>query len=83
MNEKLINLEYYKKFPITLRDALINGRVMFPDSLQQEYETLHVFRGVKYNDKKKTIDKSDFLSHIERKKSNPMIVADEKKDIEL
>ena len=50
-----------------LKNALINKKVRFPDTLQKEYDDKYVFRGVKYNSKKKEINKTDFLSHIERK----------------
>lgn len=79
MNTKQLTLEYYNRFPRILRDALISEKVSFPDSLQHEYEELCVFRGVKYTETKTAIDKSDFLSHIERQKNNPMIVADDRK----
>lgn len=72
-------MEYYDRFPTILREALTSGKVRFPDSLQYEYGELCVFRGVKYTGKKKTIDRSDFLSHVERKKMNPLFVADDSK----
>ena len=75
----LFNLEYYNRFPTILKDALVSGKVMFPNSLQREYEELCVFRGVKYTAQKTEIDKSDFLSYIELKKKSPMLVADDSK----
>lgn len=79
MNTMLLNLEYYNRFPTTLKRALLSGRVMFPDSLQREYNDLYVYRAVKYTAEKTAIDKSDFLSYIELKKKNPLIVADDSK----
>ena len=35
MNE----LDYYNKFPDVLKNALINKKVRFPDTLQKEYES--------------------------------------------
>lgn len=73
-----IDLEYYNRFPIILREALIMGKVKFPDSLKCEYTDMTVYRGVHYSANKRTIDKSDFISNIERKMKNPMVVADDK-----
>lgn len=79
MNE--IDLKYYKKFPPALQNALINKGLKFPDGLEREYEDITVYRGVKYTKNKKDIEKSDFLSNVERKLLNPSVVADEN-DIE-
>lgn len=38
-----------------------------------------VFRGVKYTENKTGIDRSDFLSHVERRNNNPMFLADDTK----
>lgn len=70
-------LEYYNKFPDILRDALINKKVKFPESLQCKYNNKNVYRAVKYNSKKTIIDKTDFLSQMERKQENPLVPADE------
>ena len=51
------DMEYYNRFPTVLKNALINGTVKFPDSLQYEYEDLVVYRGVSYSKNKTTIDK--------------------------
>lgn len=69
-----IDKTYYNRFPTVLRDALLNGRVAFPKSLQIQYEDTQVYRGVKYNQKKTDIDKTDFYSHAER--NNPSIPYD-------
>lgn len=74
-----LDVEYYNKFPITLKSALLEGKVEFPDALQREYEQITVFRGVVYNTQKTKIAKSDFLSNVERNKLNPMIPADDEK----
>lgn len=71
------NIEYYKRFPATLRDALLSRRVEFPATIRKEYEDLVVYRGVKISKNKSEIDKSDFMSNVERKKQNPLVVADE------
>ena len=72
------DMEYYNRFPTVLKNALINGTVKFPDSLQYEYEDLVVYRGVSYSKNKTTIDKSDFLSNMERNLINPMVPVDSK-----
>ncbi len=72
------DMEYYNRFPTVLKNALINGTVKFPDSLQCEYEDLVVYRGVSYSKNKTTIDKSDFLSNMERNLINPMVPVDSK-----
>lgn len=77
LNTNQLTLEYYNKFPTVLRDALKCGKVQFPNSLQCRYEELSVFRGVKYTKNKTEIEKSDFFSQIERKKINPMVMADD------
>lgn len=77
MNTNQLTLEYYDRFPTVLSNALKCGKIQFPDALQCEYEELSVFRGVKYTKDKTTIDKSDFLSQVERKKICPMIAADD------
>lgn len=79
MKTKELTLSYYNRFPTVLKNALISEKVRFPNSLQCEYEELCVFRGVKYTATKIAIDKSDFLSYMELKKTNPMIVADDSK----
>lgn len=71
-----INVEYYKKFPIVLRSALLKGEVAFPDSLNKEYDSLIVYRGVRYNSIKTEITKDDFCSNVEQMLKNPVIVAD-------
>ena len=70
-------LEYYKRFPIDLRTALIENIVTFPETLQQEYEERVVYRAIKYNSKKTCIDQSDFASYIEKRAENPMIPVDD------
>lgn len=72
----LLNVDYYNRFPNVLKNALINEIVKFPDSLQDEYQELVVYRGVSYSKNKTVIDKSDFLSNIERNLRNPMVPAD-------
>ena len=72
-----LDTEYYNKFHTVLKDALINGVIQFPASLQQEYEDLTVYRGVSYSKNKSVIDKSDFLSNIERSIKNPLIIVDD------
>lgn len=79
LNTMMMNLEYYNRFPITLKSALLSGRVKFPDSLQREYNDLCVYRGVKYTAEKTVIDRTDFLSNVERKKESPLVVADDSK----
>lgn len=76
LNNISINLEYYNKFPIILKNALISGTVKFSKSLKKEYNDLPAYRAVKYNNTKKEIDKSDFLSYMELPK-NPLIIIDE------
>lgn len=60
-----IDKTYYKRFPTVLRDALLDGRVAFPKSLRVQYEDKQVYRGVRYNQKKTYIDKTDFYSHVD------------------
>lgn len=79
LNTQQATLEYYNRFPTVLKDALISGKVRFPDSLQSEYKEMAVFRGVKYTENKTGIDRSDFLSHVERRNNNPMFLADDTK----
>lgn len=55
---------------------LINGTVKFLSSLQRNYQELTVYRGVGYSKNKTKIDKSDFLSNVERNMKNPMVPAD-------
>lgn len=50
----LLDMEYYNKFPKVLKNALIDGIVSFPNSIQQNYDELTVYRGVRYS-KDKTI----------------------------
>ena len=69
-------IEYYSRFLGVLRNALANGAVKFPSSLQKNYQELTVFRGVGYSKNKTKIDKSDFLSNVERNMKNPMVLAD-------
>ena len=69
-------IEYYNRFPGVLRKALANGTVKFPSSLQRSYQELIVYRGVGYSKNKTKIDKSDFLSNVERNMKNPMVPAD-------
>ena len=69
-------IEYYSRFLGVLRNALANGAVKFPSSLQKNYQDLTVFRGVGYSKNKTKIDKSDFLSNVERNMKNPMVLAD-------
>lgn len=71
-----LNMDYYNRFPTVLKNALINGVVSFPDSLQHEYTDLTVYRGVKYSNNKTIIDKSDFLSNVERNMKNPLVPVD-------
>ena len=56
----LLNVDYYNRFPNVLKNALINEIVKFPNSLQDEYQDLVVYRGVSYSKNKTVIDKSDF-----------------------
>ena len=70
------DIKYYNRFPTVLKNALINEVIKFPDSLQQEYADLVVYRGVSYSNSKTVIDKSDFLSNIERNMQNPMVPVD-------
>lgn len=76
-----IDLEYYNRFPTILKNALVGEKVSFHDNMKQEYSELVVYRAVRYNTTKQHIDKTDFLSNIERKQTNPTVVADEN-DIE-
>lgn len=69
----LFDVDYYSRFPAILQDALINKKIEFPDSLQCEYKDLVVYRGVSYSKDKAIIDKSDFLSNMERNQINPMV----------
>lgn len=71
-----LDIEYYNRFPTILKDALINGRVCFPQSLQREYMETTVYRGVSYSANKQTINKNDFLSNIERNITNPLVPVD-------
>lgn len=71
-----IDIEYYNRFPLLLRKALIERKVEFPDCLERDYSDLSVYRGVKYSKQKDYIEKEDFLSNIERKQNNPMVPAD-------
>ena len=72
----LLNEEYYDKFPNVLKNALKNGIVKFPDSIQDEYSELVVYRAVKYSKNKTAIDKSGFSSNMERNFKNPMVPVD-------
>ena len=72
----LLDMEYYNKFPKVLKNALIDGIVSFPNSIQQNYDELTVYRGVRYSKDKTIIDKTDFLSNVERNLRNPMVPAD-------
>lgn len=75
----MTNLEYYKRFPVILRKALTEGKVIFPNTIKKDYSDICVYRGVKYNISKIEIDRTDFLSYMELKENNPMIMADETK----
>ena len=77
LDKMSVDEEYFNKFAITLKNALISGKVRFPDSLQQEYNDVSVYRGVKYTSQKKMIDKTDFLSYIEVHKNNPLFMVDD------
>ena len=55
----LLNEEYYDKFPNVLKNALKNGIVKFPDSIQDKYSELVVYRAVKYSKNKTAIDKKN------------------------
>lgn len=79
MNMTTVDLEYYKRFPVTLKNALFCGKVRFPSTLQKDYNDLCVYRGVKYTSEKKTINKTDFFSYIELNKDNPLKMADDSK----
>lgn len=70
-----VDIEYYNRFPDLLKRALLDGKVLFPPTLIREYDDMLVYRGVSYNKNKTQIDKSDFISNIELKTKNPMIVA--------
>ncbi len=65
--------EYFSKFPMILRDALLNGKVKFPNELKKEYCDIKSYRIVTLKDDKGEINKSDFLSHMERKMKEPYI----------
>ncbi len=69
------DLEYYNRFPGLLKNALIKGKVIFPDTLICEYSDMEVYRAVSYTKEKTRIDKSDFASKMELKLNNPMVVA--------
>lgn len=74
-----LDMGYYNRFPTVLKNALMDGKVEFPSSIQQEYADLTVYRGVSYSNNKTKIDRSDFISNIERKIKNPLVVADDEK----
>lgn len=74
-----IDVKYYERFPSVLQNALLSGKVCFTATLKQRYESLIVYRGVKYTKNKTFIDKNDFKSNIERKMENPFVTACEDK----
>ena len=75
-NDEALDIEYYNRFPLCLKNALLSGRVKFPSDIQKEYEDLVAYRGVKYSNNKTNIEKSDFFSNMERNALNPMVPAD-------
>lgn len=73
----LLDMEYYNKFPIVLRTALIKGKVKLPSSIQKQYDNLCVYRAVKYTSTKTTINRNDFLSYVELKEQNPLLAVND------
>ncbi|MDD6965959.1 MAG: hypothetical protein PUK18_00410 [Firmicutes bacterium] len=62
--------EFYKRFPVILRDKLINGEVLLPDDTQFLYEPIKTYRAVereKEDFREVTID--DFRSYFELNKT--------------
>lgn len=53
-------------FPSVLRESLQNNICAMPDKTEWEYAPILVYRGVKITKDKTVIDRSDFLSQIER-----------------
>lgn len=66
--------EYYKKFPDKFKKVLLEKKVIFPDSLEKDYEPFAAYRGIRLIPHiKDRVEKEDFRSQIERASDFPGI----------
>lgn len=69
---------YALRFPAVLREALRSGIIALPDALETEFDEIPAYRGVtiRGDGPPYPLDRSDFLSQMERKQQNPNFPAD-------
>jgi hypothetical protein len=64
-----LDKELYMKFPVVLRDKLINGEIKLPDTVLFEYEKILTYRAVeRKKDDIREITLDDFKSYFELNK---------------
>ena len=60
--------DFFDRFPFVMRHALKEEKICFPSDAEKEFDDIMVYRGIRLVEgKKEHIDKSDFLSQVERK----------------
>ncbi|MCI8959760.1 MAG: hypothetical protein HFG62_11665 [Lachnospiraceae bacterium] len=63
----------YKKFPVLLREKLLNDEIAFPDTTRIDYEPLWTYRAVeRQKDDRRGISREDFRSYFELNKKPKM-----------
>lgn len=65
-----VDKSLYMKFPVILREKLINKEIEFPDTTKFEYEKIQTYRAVARNsDDNREVTLEDFKSYFELKKT--------------
>ncbi len=68
MNEKQL-LDYYKKFPVFLKEKILDGTIIFPANIEYEYEPVMAYRGItRKAEDNSSVNKYDMKSYYEEGK---------------